>query len=238
MNVPGWIPELVRPILELMSANPACTGQRRPVFDRLLEDPRMQPVFNEFLRRDRETGDFLYPAKFRNSNQSSEDAQVAAIREVLQLAISAASDRISVSKTEQIDEAGQRWSDQAAQLRIIAHDMALEAELGMLELDDPATPALSSRDVLALLRVAKWLEHLKSGLRRPDDPLMVDRHRGDPIVRGVQIMIGVKLAEQFGERLDGTAATLTSVALDVETTPRTSRSALTEPKLQKRRSAR
>lgn len=236
MNVPSWIPELVRPILELMSANPACTGRRRPVFDRLLEDPRMQPVFNEFLRRDRETGDFLYPAKFRNSEQSSEDAQVTAIREVLQLTISAASDRISVSKIEQIDEAGQRWSDQAAQLRIIAHDMALEAELGMLELD-PATPALSSRDVLALLRVAKWLEHLKSGLRRPDDPLMVDRHRGDPIVRGVQIMIGVKLAEQFGERLDGTAATLTSVALHVETTPRTSRSALTEPKLQKRRSA-
>jgi hypothetical protein len=115
--------------------------------------------------------------------------------------------------------------------------MALAAELGMLKLDDPATPALSSRDLLALLRVAKWLEHLKSGLRRPDDPLTVDRHRGDPIVRGVQIMIGVKLAEQFGERLDGTAATLTRVALDAETTPRTSRSALTEPKLQKRRSA-
>src|SRR5256884_7002764 len=29
MNVPSWIPELVRPILELMSANPACTGRRR-----------------------------------------------------------------------------------------------------------------------------------------------------------------------------------------------------------------
>jgi hypothetical protein len=150
--------------------------------------------------------------------------------------VSAASDRLSVSKLDEIEKARAQWADHATRLRALAHDMELAFDLGALGLDDPKFPGLAWHDAQAVRRVAKWIEHLTSALRRPGDPLIVDRHRGDPIVRGVQIVIALKLEEQFGERLDGTAATLTSVVLGAETTPRTSRSALTERKPLKRRS--
>src|SRR6202035_670048 len=59
MNFPGWTPELVRPILEQMHAHPACSGPRRPVFERVLDDPRMRPVYDEFLRRTESRGSFF-----------------------------------------------------------------------------------------------------------------------------------------------------------------------------------
>jgi hypothetical protein len=237
MNFQSWIPEPVRPLLEHLNANPACAGRRRPFFERLLEDPRMQPVYHVFLRRNRETGTFLHSARNRSCDQSTEEEQVAALGEVLKVTINAASDCMSVSKIEQVEEAKQRWDDEAKRLRMLAKDMDLAAELGMLGFDDPLSRSMALHDAEALRRVANWLDALRSGTRRPDDPLIVDIHRGDPIVRGVQILIGVKLEEQFGERLDGTAATLTSVALGAETSPRASRSALTERKSSKRRSA-
>jgi hypothetical protein len=237
MNLPSWIPEPIRPVLLQMNADPACAGRRRTVFDRLLQNPRMQPVYSVLLQLDRETGNYRYAARARKSDQSAEEAQAAAIREVLQLTISAASDCISVSKIEQIEEAKQRWDEDATRLRVLAHDMDLAAELGMLGLDERASRTLALQDSQGLRRVANWLDGLKSEMRGPDDPLIVERHRGDPVVRGVQIMIGVKLDEQFGERLDGTGATLASVALGAETSPRASRSALAERKPRKRRSA-
>jgi hypothetical protein len=103
--------------------------------------------------------------------------------------------------------------------------------------DSGLSEAVARHDAQALMRVANWMDHLTSSARRPGDPLIVKRHRGDPIARGVQITIGVKLEEQFGERLDGTAATLTSVALGVEASARASQSALTKRKSPKRRSA-
>lgn len=236
MDFPSWIPQPVRPLLERLNTNPASGGRRRPVFDRLLEDRRMETVYREFLRRDRKTGDFLHAARNQNANQP-EEAQIAALREVLIVAISAATDQMSVSKVEQIEETKRRYADFAAKLRGLALDMALASELGLLGLDDPAAPNLSTHDCAALLRVANWLEHLNSAMRRPTDLLVVDRHRGDPVVRGVQIMIGHTIEEQFGERLDGTAATLTSVALGVVASPRASRSALAEENPRKRRSA-
>jgi hypothetical protein len=238
IKLPDWIPDLVRPILEKLSENPACLGGRRTVFEQLVSDGRMKPVYEQFVRRNRETGEFLYPASTRAKGQSADDAQRTAIRELLQLTVSAAGDRISVSKLDDIEKAKERWEGHATQLRALAHDMELALKLGALGLDDPRFPGLAWHDAQALLRVANWVEHLSSAMRRPGDPLIVDRNRGDPVVRGVQIMIGVKLEEQFDVRLDGTAATLTSVALGAETSPRASRSALTTRNPKKRRSAR
>jgi hypothetical protein len=237
MNFQSWIPNPLKPLLELLNANPACAGRRRPIFDRLLDDPRMRPVYQEFLRKNRETGAFFHPARSKSSDLSAEHAQVAALGEVLKVTISAASDRISVSKLDQVEEAKRHWSDHAEQLRSLAKDMHIAAALGTLGFDDPLSRGMTLNDAEALRRVASWLDSLRSGARRADDPLIVDRHRGDPIVRGVQILIGVKLEEQFGERLDGTAATLTSVALDTQASPRASRSALTDRPPSKRRSA-
>ena len=197
----------------------------------------MQPVYHEFLRRSRETGTFLHPAQNRTCDQSPEDAQINAISEVIQVTINAASDCISVSKIEQVEEAKQRWEDDGKRLCIIARDISLAAELGMLGFDDPQSRSMAFHDAEVLRRVANWLDVLRSSTRRRDDPLIVDRNRGDPIVRGVQIIIGVKLEEQFADRLDGTGATLASVALGTETSPRVSRSALTDRKSSKRRSS-
>jgi hypothetical protein len=169
---------------------------------------------------------FFHPPRSSSERLSAEEAQLAAIRDILQLVISAAGDRIAVSKIEELEAAKLRWRDDAIRLRVLAHDFELAAELGMLGIDNPEVRALVSQEVQVARRFADRLEHLTSGMRGPDDPLVVSRHRGDPIVRGVQIMISVKLEETFGERFDGTAATLTSVALGAETSPRVSRSAL------------
>jgi hypothetical protein len=186
--------------------------------------------YEEFLRRDRQTGKFFNLPLGSAEDRSAEDAQLAAIRQILELVISAAGDKIAVSKIEEIEAAKLRWQDDAKRLRLLAHDIELAAELGMLGIDDPESRGQALQHVQLARRFAGWLEHLTSAMRRSGDPLIVERHRGDPIVRGVQIMISVKFKETFGERFDGIAAILTSVALGAETSPRASRSALARKK--------
>jgi hypothetical protein len=217
---------------------PASSGRRRLVFDRLVANKRMQSVYGVFLQLDRQTGNYRYAARKRKNGQSAQDAQVAGVREILQLSVCTASDCMSVSTEQQLEGARQRWRDDSSRIRVLASDVELAADLGMLGFDDPASKALALQDCVSLRRIAGWLEILTSGIRTSGDPLVVKRHRGDPIVRGVQILISGQIDEHFGERLDGTAATLTSVALAVDTTPRTSRSALTRRKPQKKRSPR
>jgi hypothetical protein len=236
MEFPNWTPPQVRPLLETLSTNTACTKLRRPVFERLVNDIRMQSVYEQFFRMNRQTRDYLYPAKIRREGQTNEDAQLAALCEVLQMTISAASDRMATSKFSEIMATRKRWTDDAERLRTIAHDVALAADLRMLGLNDPDSLASAARDLQGLLQIANWLDHLASALRGPDDPLMVEKHRGDPVVKGVQTLISLKLLEQMGNRLDGTAATLTSVALQTAAKPRASRSALTKQKPSKKRS--
>jgi len=114
---------------------------------------------------------------------------------------------MSVSKVEQIDETKRRSEEDAARLREIVHDIELAIKHGVFEIADSLSRAFAVYDCEALRRVANWRESLIPPARSVDDPLIVVRHRGDPIVRGVQILVGLTLEEQFGERLDGTAAT-------------------------------
>jgi hypothetical protein len=236
MPLPDWTPQDIKPILEDMGNRPLLPG-RRVVFERLVNDPRMRHVYTEWLKHDRETGAFRYPAQSSSAELAPHLNQLRAIREVLQLVITAASDQISVTKFENIEEAKGRWRSHAELLRDLAHDLELAAEHGLLGMDDALSRELGSRDIEAVRRVANWLEQLTTAMRRPDDPLVVDRDSGDPVARGVQIMIGIKMEEQFGERLDGTAATLASIALATKTTARVSRSALARKKALKKRTA-
>jgi hypothetical protein len=213
ISLPDWTPEYVRPLLLEMDVHPACSGARRVAFEQVVHDERMKLVYDQFLRRNRQTGAFLHPAKKQASDQSADQAQQAAIREVLRLTVSAAGDRMSVSKLEQLEMARQQWGDISLQFRGLAHDMELASERGLLGLDDHSSQNLVAGDIQAMHRVANWVDHLASSMRQPDDPLIVARDRGDPIERGVRILIGITLEEQFGQRLEGTAATLTSVAL-------------------------
>jgi hypothetical protein len=76
----------------------------------------------------------------------------------------------------------------------------------MFGVSDPFSKMLADRDVLALRNVAGWLEKLTEATRRPSDPLIVKKNRGDAVVRGVQIVAAQKLKECFGNHLHGTAA--------------------------------
>jgi hypothetical protein len=224
MNFPDWTPESLKPQLQRLYK--ACPGRRLPIFDRILSDSRMTSVYGVLLQHDRESGRYRYAAKRGKTNQSAKDAQTAAIGEILKVAISAASDRMSVSRIEEIEEGRKQWKSHSELLRAIAQDMALAAELGILGFESQEARALAIKDAEGLLRVASWLDHLRSATRRSDDPLVVERHRGDPVVKGVQILIASQIEALFGNRLDGTAATLAGVALGAKASPRASRSAL------------
>jgi hypothetical protein len=228
-ELPNWTPEVVRPILEELDQHPRTIGPRREVMDRILTDPRMRVVYDEFLRRARDdVGGFYHQSLLERA--SPEEGQLAAIRELLELVTSAAGDKIRVSKNEEIEAAKLRWSGDSKRLRDLAHDFKLAAELGALGFDETKSQALALQDAEAMIRVANWLDHLTSATRSPGDPLIVERDSVHPIVRGVQIMISVKLKELFGDHFHGIAATLTSVALGAETTPRVSRSAFASKK--------
>jgi hypothetical protein len=96
----------------------------------------------------------------------------------------------------------------------VADGLAVAADFGMLRLNDPESLTCATRDLQGLLQAANWLDHL--ALSANDDSLVVKKHRGAPVVRAIQILIGIKLAEEFGQRLDGVAGTSTSVALDAD----------------------
>ncbi len=68
-------------------------------------------------------------------------------------------------------------------------------------------------DAETLCRVAVHREQAAADLPSSTSPRVIRNDRGDRIARGVQIRISELLMEHFGERLDGTAATLTAVAL-------------------------
>jgi hypothetical protein len=106
--------------------------------------------------------------------------------------------------------------------------MALALKTGQFGLTDTLeSKQLAENDQAALIRAANWLESTTRALRQPNDPLIVERDRGDPVERGVHISIAEKLKLTFGNRLERTAATLASVALGVKIGIRPARSALT-----------
>jgi hypothetical protein len=230
IDFPDWTPDPVKQILIGIDSHPLTIGLRRKVFESLLADSRMRDVYGQLLRRNRVTGGFFYPAQHLPEGRSLEEAQLAAIREVLLVVMNAAGDRIAVSKVEDIEAAKLRWEAGASLLRGIAQDFELAVAHGTFGLGGPEARKLILQEILVARRFAERLEDFASHMRRSDDPLVVTRDSGDPIVRGVQIMIAVELEELFGDAFHGTAATLTSVALGVETTPRTSRSALSSKK--------
>jgi hypothetical protein len=63
---------------------------------------------------------------------------------------------------------------------------------------------------------------------------MVSKHRGDPVVRAVTILISKRLKGLLGKRLDRTAAKLASVALGATTSSRVARSKLSRKKSPKK----
>jgi hypothetical protein len=234
ISLPAWIPETVGRLVQELEKLDLAPGQRS-ILKRLATDERMQNVWTLLLSRDRGSGQFVYPAARRGGKRpGSKDDQLSALSEMFHFAFTAARDRMMVTKPKEVLQHKKELLENAARLRMLANDLDLARVRGMFGVADPLSETLVKGDASALQRVANWLEHLASAPRRATDPLMIKRHRGDPVARGVQILMATKLKELFGDRLDGTAATLAGIALGIRTTSRASRSALTKGKSSKK----
>lgn len=234
--LPEWTPKSVQAAIQRIEES-VLTPEQQAILRRLALDPRMQKVWVEFLKRDRPTGDFLYPAvkQRRPHLRSKEKLQSEALGEILHFAFSAARDKIPVSRFEDILQNEKLLRTNVSMLEALANDLNLALSNGQLGVTDPQSRALAADDIASLINVANWLRHIIEVHRKADDPLVVKRHRKDPIVRGVQILIAELLHEIFGKRLDRTATTLASVALDANASASSARSILTKTTATKRK---
>jgi hypothetical protein len=232
ISVAPWAPELIRDLVWELEQTDLADGQRATL-DRMASDPRMEHVWRLLLSRDRQSGEFAYPALRRDDRPLlvGDGLQFSAIREIFFFVFTARRDEMKASKIEEVFQNKTYLLENVARLRTLADDLDLARTREMFGMVDANSKALAGQDIEALRHVANWLEHLTSAMRGPDDPLIVQKHRGDPLERGIKILTATKLKELFGERLDGTAATLTSVALGIKTSSaRASRSALSKLK--------
>ena len=206
--------------------NPDLVREQRAILDRMTTDKRMKNVWNLLLSRKRPSREFVYPAIQRTkTSKSDNERQFDAIRELFYCVFCFARDKMRVSRPTEIKQSKTELVRNAKTLRQVANDLDLAATHGQLGVVTVQDKLQAADNVLALRLVANWLDHLSGILRKPGDPLLVKRHRGDSVVRGVQILVAGKIEELFGDRLDGTTATLTSVALGTKTSTKITRSA-------------
>jgi hypothetical protein len=216
--------------------NPDRACEQRAILVRMTTDDRMKNVWALLRSRKRPSRNFVYPARPRDGtgSKSADERQFDALRKLFCDVFSAARDQMKVSRLIEIQQSKENLAKNAKMLRAIAHDLDLAAETGQFGVVSTQDKLLAAINSISLRCVANWLDHLPTAHRRPGDPMIVDRHRGDSVVRGVQISIAKKMEELFGVRLDGTTATLTSVALGKKATAKTTRSALKKQKSKKK----
>jgi hypothetical protein len=225
MALPSWLPPSVeKQVRQIEDRN--LPDEHRAILHRLATDDRMRFVWREFLRK-QDSGQFKYPAsqfqELHSQSLTGDEAQAKALAATLYFAFCAARDRMPVAKLDSLIEAKAKLVARAELLLDIADD--LTASLAQpLASADAVTHGLA--DAAALHRVAAWLlSNAKQHIRDSSDPLTIRNERGDRAVRGVPIAIAAWLNETFGSRLDGTAATMGSVALGQQTSERATRSA-------------
>ncbi|OZB21970.1 MAG: hypothetical protein B7X49_17400 [Acidiphilium sp. 34-64-41] len=181
------------------------------IFTRLISDERMSAVWKTLQARKRPVRQYLYPAiqPPHAPPTDAEGRQAAALAETFLFALTAARDGVRVSKPDESERRRQEILQQAT----IFSDSA---------------KFLPPQDAETFARATAQWTAAANNIRGADDPLTVSNDRGDRLARGVQIIIAVFLLDRFGNRLDGTAATLTAVALGLkssEVSVRVSRSA-------------
>jgi hypothetical protein len=219
---PGWLPHACIGIF-LSIANSCRSEKERKILRRLVTDRRMQVVWRELTKRDRGNGNFFYQAQSRTDKPSvsQDDDQDQALSELFHFAYCAARDERSTSTLDEAMDRKRELTTRAAVLRECAEmrrqDLLVDSQAGVA-------------DAGAVVRVAEWLEDISKDIRSIGDPLLVQRHRGNPTADGVASEIGIWLSNRFGKRLDRIAATLASVALGEPASPRAVRSALARTK--------
>jgi hypothetical protein len=222
MSLPDWMPPAVQSVARWML--PCLSNQHElAILRRLAIDPRMEGVWRELTRRDRNTGEFLHTVRRSDPllNCTHDQVHQDAMARTFHLAFCAAKDRMAVTKPSDAAPLRDLCEQRARVLRDVADD------LDAINSADPHVSAAAA----TLRQVADWQDDGIKILRSPTDPMMVKNHRGDPVARGVQIIIAAHFEELFGEHLNGTAATLAAVALGHNrTSPRISRSAFSAKK--------
>ena len=238
MVLPKWLPPSVeKEIRQIEERN--LPVEQFSIVRRLATDGRMRKVWNELLRRNRTNGNYVNAAKrSREPSLAQDEVQAKALREIFHFAFCAARDKRSVSKFEDVAREKDKLIQKALILRELAEMVEVSSFTSERAIPDSVSRQLAIADAAALLRVASWLEHVAAAFRQPDDPLMVMYHRGDPVVRGVQIEIAAQMQQTFGKVLHGTAATITSVALAKETTEKVTRTAFSDHNPSKKSSLR
>lgn len=191
---------------------------------RLATDTRMKTVWGELTRQDRKTGAFVHTARYPASLPvpNHQTPQDFALEQTVFLAFRFALDKVAVSKESENEANRAELTGKAARLRDMADELAEDGYV-------------SANDIQAMRRAANRYEAAASDIRKPDDFLTIQNERGDRVERGVQTTLAGFFHHRFGNRLDGTAATLASVALGSQgLSPRASRSAFLRRKRTKK----
>jgi hypothetical protein len=211
--------------------HPGMAQEQRQILERMTTDERMPKVWTALTSRKRPSREFVYPViRDNDGTTSKDDTQSETLRELFYFVFCAARDKITVSLPSQIEESKERLLRTVTTMRSVAQDLDLAIITGQLGVVDENDKILARWHSDSLRQVGNWLDHLAGAHRPLDDVLVVERQSGDPVARGVQILIAAKLNELFGSVLHGIAATLSSVALGKKTSVKTTRAAFGKQK--------
>jgi hypothetical protein len=190
----------------------------KAVVERLFNDRRMAYVWKELMATSRNSpGMYLHPAV--GNPQSRIFAQQRACAKVFDFVVFAVRNPVAVSKWEQIEKERAEVLADAVASRGFADEMAAAA-IGDPQIAPGAAAALrlsQDKDERA--------QRLFEQMRTRDDPLVIDKERGDPFVRGIVTVTVTRLRGIYGKDLYKIAAILAEVITGQTVSKRAARSA-------------
>jgi hypothetical protein len=210
LEIPGWVPVAVASYARTVLAEDLADPNRGPILRRLLLDPRMRTVWSELMRKRRRDGRFLRPAQIPAISPAA--AQDSAMLLFFILAHQYAMHNERPLLQREVDAIRAERVELARKLREQAEVLSFEEE------------ALSLRRRLRsekLDAAADILEELAA--KTGEGNVVVERERGDLDAHGLAVTIANTCRWLFGSSLFTVSATITSVALGAEVTPRRAR---------------
>lgn len=184
LALPKWLPPSVeKEVRQIEGRN--LPAEQCAIVRRLATDERMRRVWTELLRRSRSNSQFVNAAKRSREMPSltQDEVQAKALREIFHFAFCASRDKLMVSKPEDVAREKDKLIEKALILRELAEMVEVSSFTIERAIPDAVSRQLAIADAAALVRVANRLEHVAAAMRPPSDPLMVQHHRGDPVVR-------------------------------------------------------
>jgi hypothetical protein len=165
--LPKWLPSSVEKQVRQIEER-TLPAEQRVILVRLATDDRMRKVWSELLRRSRSGEHFFYPAKrfAEMSSLTPDEIQAQALSEILHFAFCAARDKIAVSKPEDVARAKEELIPKAQILCELAEMREVSSFTIERAIPDAASRQLAITDAMALLRVARWLEHIAKTNRK------------------------------------------------------------------------